>query len=152
MAVDNSVGQAKLGLDARVASANAMPTCHAAPGLGRPYTMICDESPICCFCVYLSAATNTSSRPSVREYLVAHPDITMDAFLATYSSSFCVSWPLHRTCIITRTVTGPATDDITINPEYEEHIRQLKHWTVAEAFRVRFPEIAELIDRDSRQP
>jgi hypothetical protein len=88
-------------------------------------------------------------RPRVREYLVAHPGITLDDFAAVYSSSFCVSWPYDPSHILIRTPTGPDTEDITINPVYEEHIRQLKYWTVAKPFRTRFPEISELMDQDA---
>ncbi|OIW28610.1 hypothetical protein CONLIGDRAFT_654811 [Coniochaeta ligniaria NRRL 30616] len=87
--------------------------------------------------------------PRVREYLVAHPGITLDDFAATYSSSFCVSWPYDPSHILIRTPTAADTEDITINPVYEEHIRQLKYWTVAKTFRARFPEISELMDQDA---
>lgn len=38
-----------------------------------------------------------------------------------------------------------------INPVFEEHIRQMRHWTVGEAFHHRFPALARLIDLDSGQ-
>lgn len=37
------------------------------------------------------------------------------------------------------------------NPVYEEHIRQLKNWTVGDAFRKHYAEIANLIDEDIAQ-
>lgn len=39
---------------------------------------------------------------------------------------------------------------ILINPIYEEHVRQLKNWTVTGIFRVRFPEMTEIIDSYAR--
>lgn len=77
---------------------------------------------------------------------MAHPAITLDQFAVTYSSSFSVTWPYDPSHIFMPSVHGPGSMDITTNPVYEEHIRQLKNWTVAEAFRNRFPEIAALID------
>jgi hypothetical protein len=44
---------------------------------------------------------------------------------------------------------GPDANDVAINPVFEEHIRQLKYWTVAKTFRSRFPELSELMDQDA---
>lgn len=87
------------------------------------------------------------NRPKVREYLIGHPDITLDDFAVAYSSSFSVTWPYDPSHILIHNAGGlGGCNSITTNPVYEEHIRQLKNWTVAEAFRTRFPEIAIIID------
>ncbi|KAK2775859.1 trichothecene efflux pump [Colletotrichum kahawae] len=88
--------------------------------------------------------------PRVREYLIANPDITLDDWAATYSSSFDVSWTYEPSLVLITVATdGPGMSEITINPVYEEHLRQLKNWTVGTLFRQRFPVIADLIDRDT---
>ncbi|EQB56672.1 BZIP transcription factor [Colletotrichum gloeosporioides Cg-14] len=88
--------------------------------------------------------------PRVREYLIANPDITLDDWAATYSSSFDVSWTYEPSLVLITVATdGPEMSEITINPVYEEHLRQLKNWTVGRLFRQRLPEIADLIDRDT---
>ncbi|CAK7235694.1 hypothetical protein SEUCBS140593_009365 [Sporothrix eucalyptigena] len=85
--------------------------------------------------------------PNVRNYLIAHPDITLDHFAAVYSTSFSIRWPYDPTHVLLKAV-APG-EDITINPVYEEHIRQLSNWEVGKAFRDRYPEIGEIIDRDA---
>jgi hypothetical protein len=41
------------------------------------------------------------------------------------------------------------TDDEVLNPVFEQHLRQLKNWTVADGFRRRFTELSTIIDSDS---
>jgi hypothetical protein len=36
-----------------------------------------------------------------------------------------------------------------LNPVYEQHLRQLKNWTVGDKFRRKFPELSEIINQDS---
>ncbi|KAI0127123.1 fungal trichothecene efflux pump-domain-containing protein [Xylariales sp. AK1849] len=87
--------------------------------------------------------------PRASEYLVEHPEITLDDFASTYSSSFVVKWdydPAHN--FITTSSGDSGLKQVTTNPIYEEHIRQLKKWTVGDAFRNRFPNISVLIDED----
>lgn len=77
---------------------------------------------------------------------MAHPEITLDEFAVTYSSSFSVTWPYDPAHILISSSNGTGDDDVSTNPVYEEHIRQLENWTVAEAFRNRFPQISDLLD------
>ncbi|KJR83826.1 uncharacterized protein SPSK_04278 [Sporothrix schenckii 1099-18] len=85
--------------------------------------------------------------PAVRNYLISHPEITLDHFAAVYSTSFSIRWPYDPTHVLLKAV-APDTD-VTINPVYEEHIRQLRNWEVGKAFRDRYPDIGNLIDRDA---
>jgi hypothetical protein len=90
--------------------------------------------------------------PRARAYLVAHPTISLDDFAAVYSSSFMVQWPYDPSHVLITTHTSPSgAKEVITNPIFEEHIQHLKHWTVGEAFRVKFPLIAELIDQDVNQ-
>lgn len=91
-------------------------------------------------------------RPKAREYLIAHPEITLDDFAAPYSSGFNVNWPYEPSSVLLTTPSGrDGATEITINPVYEEHIRHIRHWTVGDAFRHRFPELSRLIDLDAGQ-
>lgn len=85
--------------------------------------------------------------PNVRNYLISHPEITLDHFAAVYSTSFSIRWPYDPTHVLLKAV-APG-EDITINPVYEEHIRQLSNWEVGKAFRDRYPDIGDLIDQDA---
>ena len=75
---------------------------------------------------------------------MAHPTITLDDFAVAYSSSFSISWPYDPSHVLIGNTDGL---DVFANPVYEEHIRQLKNWTVEDTFRRRFPEIAALVDQ-----
>jgi hypothetical protein len=84
--------------------------------------------------------------PKVRTYLIDHPEITLDDFASAYSTSFFIRWqydPSH--VVITTNDNG-----IQINPIYEEHIRQIRNWTVGDVFRRKFPEMSELVDSYSQ--
>lgn len=140
--VEGSHGQAELGPDAGMAPADTIPAQHTACCLDRPNTLVRDMM----HTVLVGCTANGENRPKVRAYLVAHPAITLDHFAVTYSSSFSVTWPYDPSHILTSSSNMPNNNDVTTNPIYEEHIRQLKNWTVAEAFRNHFPEIAALID------
>jgi hypothetical protein len=83
--------------------------------------------------------------PNVRQYLIDHPDIFFDDFAGAYSTSFRIRWDYDPSHVI---ITTAAADGggILINPIYEEHIRQLRNWTVGDVFRRKFPELSTLVD------
>ncbi|KAI0152595.1 hypothetical protein GGR57DRAFT_469621 [Xylariaceae sp. FL1272] len=81
--------------------------------------------------------------PKARDYLVADPRITLDDFAAAYSTSFSVNWPYEPSLVL---IPGTGESRQVINPVFEEHLRQLKNWTVGMVFRDRWPELAVLID------
>ncbi|OAA57619.1 hypothetical protein SPI_07278 [Niveomyces insectorum RCEF 264] len=83
--------------------------------------------------------------PNVRNYLIAHPEITLDHFASVYSTSFNVRWPYDPEHVIVRT-NGSVGENVNINPVYEQHIRQLSNWEVGKPFRDRYPEISDIID------
>lgn len=100
--------------------------------------------------VHRLVLTLYDGRPRAREYLIAHPEITLDDFAAPYSTGFKLNWPYDpASVLLAASVNGNGTAEITINPVYEEHMRQLRHWTVGDAFRQSFPELSSLIDLDS---
>ncbi|KAH6673091.1 hypothetical protein B0J14DRAFT_513097 [Halenospora varia] len=90
--------------------------------------------------------------PNARTYLITHPHITFDDFAMVYSSSFDVSWPYSPSHIIESSSGGMGGDGggagISLNPVYEQHLRQLRNWTVGEKFRRKFPELSGIIDAD----
>ena len=86
------------------------------------------------------------SWPKVRDYLIEHPEITLDDIAATYASSFFVSWTYDPSHVL---ISVDAESRMVItNPVFEEHIRQLKNWGVGEPFRSRFPELSALVDEE----
>jgi hypothetical protein len=111
--------------------------------------------------------------PSARIYLIQNPDISFDDFASCYSTSFDLSWPYDHAFVLIRLsqnkYSAPEaafndwfsmwheseveetmnTDDEVLNPVFEQHLRQLKNWTVADGFRRRFTELSTIIDSDS---
>ena len=83
--------------------------------------------------------------PKLRIYLIEHPTVKFDDFVSAYSSSFNITWDYDPQHVIITTGAGEGAS-ILINPIYEEHVRQLKNWTVEGAFRRKFPEMTEIID------
>ncbi|KAF1974286.1 hypothetical protein BU23DRAFT_531782 [Bimuria novae-zelandiae CBS 107.79] len=83
--------------------------------------------------------------PKIRAYLIDHPEVKFDDFASAYSTSFDIKWD-YDPKNVTITCTKDGRDEISINPIYEEHVRQLKNWTVTGVFRRRFPEMTEIID------
>lgn len=112
--------------------------------------------------------------PSARIYLINNPGITFDYFVSYYSSSFQVSWPYdHSHVFISLSQkkdsrpeaafndwflppNGAQSDETTepentiLNPVFEQHLRQLKNWSVSGSFQRQFPELSALIESDSR--
>lgn len=89
-------------------------------------------------------------RPKARDYLLAHPEITLDDFAGTYSTSFDVSWPYDPSHVLIATPGAEAEAECMLtNPVFEEHMRHLKNWSVGKAFHDRFPELAKLTEEDS---
>jgi hypothetical protein len=84
--------------------------------------------------------------PRARNYLIHHPDITLDEFAAGYSATFDISWKYDPSHVVIR--TGAEPNESYINPIFEEHIRQLSNWSVGEAFRKRFPDLSRIIATD----
>ncbi|KAF2501338.1 hypothetical protein BU16DRAFT_534024 [Lophium mytilinum] len=83
--------------------------------------------------------------PNVRQYLIECPGIAFDDFAGAYSTSFFIRWDYDPNHVII-TTSAAEGGGILINPIYEEHIRQLKNWTVGDVFRRRFPELSTLVD------
>lgn len=89
--------------------------------------------------------------PRVRTYLIENPSITLDTFATVYSTNFDISWAYEpRHVLLTASVSDAAVTNIIINPVFQEHVHDIRNWHVSEAFRARLPEVAELIDADTK--
>ena len=89
--------------------------------------------------------------PRVRKYLIEHPSITLDDFAIVYSTNFNIKWPYDpQHCAVPAGVGDDGGQIIAINPVFEEHVKDIKNWIVTNAFRVKFPAMAELIDLDTK--
>ncbi|KIW02235.1 uncharacterized protein PV09_06388 [Verruconis gallopava] len=84
--------------------------------------------------------------PGMRDCLIDHPEITLEDLAVVYSSSFFIRWEYDPSHVLIS--VNSSSNVVITNPIYEEHIRQLKNWSLGEPFRKRFPELAEAADRD----
>jgi hypothetical protein len=76
--------------------------------------------------------------------LIDHPEITLDDFASAYSTSFFIRWDYDAANVII--AASGESFGILINPIYEEHMRQIRNWSVGDIFRRKFPEMSELVD------
>jgi hypothetical protein len=113
--------------------------------------------------------------PNARIYLIQNPSISFDDFASCYSTSFDLSWPYdHSHVLISLSQNMKSTPeaafndwflpypeseagglgttgDAILNPVFEQHLRQLKNWTVSDSFRRQFSELSAIIDGDTGQ-
>jgi hypothetical protein len=91
-----------------------------------------------------------SNRPNARDYLVSHPNITIDGFAETYGMSLYIRWPYDSSLVamnVRRSDRGGIEkDDFITNPIFEQHIGVLENWAVGDAFRQKWPDIAKIIE------
>ncbi|CAK7197631.1 hypothetical protein SEUCBS139899_000279 [Sporothrix eucalyptigena] len=97
--------------------------------------------------------------PAARDYLVAHPEISLDQFAIKYGTSLSIRWPYDPSMVV---IVTPGLEsehgednninDYLVNPIFEHHIANLANWDVGGAFRAAFPEMARLIDESQAQP
>lgn len=113
----------------------------------RPHASWIDRIPWCVSSQWYGRGgeTDISNRPKVRTYLIDHPEVKFDDFASAYSTSFNIKWDYDPSHVII-TTTNDERSGILINPIYEEHLRQLKNWTVEGVFRRRFPEMTDIVD------
>lgn len=113
--------------------------------------------------------------PNARIYLIQNPSISFDDFASCYSTSFDLSWPYDHSHVLISwpqnlkstpeaafndwfmpyhecEADGSAmTGDAILNPVFEQHLRQLRNWTVSDSFRRQFNELSAIIDSDMGQ-
>jgi hypothetical protein len=67
-----------------------------------------------------------------------------------YSTNFNVKWPYDpQHCAISAGRTENGLPIVLINPVFGEHVKNISNWLITDAFRVKFPDIADLIDVDT---
>jgi hypothetical protein len=90
-------------------------------------------------------------RPRVRDYLVRNQHITFDEYTDAFTLSFNVNWPYDDSLVILELndpETGLPGGSYQLNPVFEEHIRNMKNWTVDPRYRQHYPELGSAVDAD----
>jgi hypothetical protein len=65
-----------------------------------------------------------------------------------FTPNFTVSWPYGSSNVILSTTACALGQEreIPLNPVFEEHIHNLKNWTVGPLFRRKYPVLSAIID------
>jgi len=77
--------------------------------------------------------------PGMREHMVRnYQNYPLENYFIPYTSTISCNWPYDDIYVLIR---SPETDEITINPVFDQHVRNLDNWTLGEAFSQKFPEL-----------
>lgn len=79
--------------------------------------------------------------PLMRERVIKnYRNYPLENFFIPYTSTLWCHWPYDDLYALIR---NPDTDEITINPVFDQHIRNLDNWSLGEAFKKKFPELTD---------
>lgn len=83
--------------------------------------------------------------PLMRDLMIRNLEkYNLDEFFVPYANTLSVNWPYSDSYVLLQT-PGTKTDssepEITINPVFDQHVRNLDNWTVGEEFKRCFPEL-----------
>ena len=76
-----------------------------------------------------------------------HPQISLDNFFVPYTTTLSLNWPYEPR----DTLLGvEGSEELSINPVFETHLRDLGNWTLGVEFEKAFPMLADTckIQRD----
>lgn len=81
--------------------------------------------------------------PGLRDKLVAcYPRFPFDNFFIPYTTTVSLNWPYR---LMNTLSTKADTEELAINPVFEEHLRDLGNWSLGPAFAKAHPALAETV-------
>lgn len=79
--------------------------------------------------------------PRMRDRMVhLYPSITLENFFIPYTTTLSLNWPYDPSDTL---LSLPDSDELSINPVFERHLRDLNNWSLGPAFAKAFPALAE---------
>lgn len=79
--------------------------------------------------------------PRMRDRMVhLYPNIALENFFIPYTTTLSLNWPYDPSDTL---LSLPDSDELSINPVFERHLRDLNNWTLGSAFAKAFPMLAE---------
>ena len=79
--------------------------------------------------------------PRMRDKMVyLYPNIAFDSWFIPYTTTLSLNWPYEPTDTL---ISMPDSDELSINPVFERHIRDLNNWSLGPAFAKAFPMLVE---------
>ena len=83
--------------------------------------------------------------PLMRDMIIRDPDkYHLDEFFVPWTNTLSVNWPYDDPYVLIQTPgssNGLDKPELTINPVFDQHVRNLDNWTVGPQFKNRFPEL-----------
>lgn len=78
--------------------------------------------------------------PRMRDRMVhLYPSIALENFFIPYTTTLSLNWPYDPS----DTLLSLDSDELSINPVFERHLRDLNNWSLGPAFAKAFPALAE---------
>lgn len=79
--------------------------------------------------------------PRMRDKMVhLYPGIPLENFFIPYTTTLSLNWPHSPSDTL---IPLPRSDEWSINPVFENHLRDLNNWTLGPAFATAFPMLAD---------
>lgn len=79
--------------------------------------------------------------PRMRDKMVdLYPSIALENFFIPYTTTLSLNWPYDPSNTL---LSVPDSDELSINPVFERHLRDLSNWTLGPAFARAFPTLAD---------
>lgn len=79
--------------------------------------------------------------PRMRDRMVhLYPSIALENFFVPYTTTLSLNWPYDPSDTL---LALPDSDELSINPVFERHMRDLNNWTLGPAFAKAFPLLVE---------
>lgn len=79
--------------------------------------------------------------PRMRDRMVhLYPSIALENFFIPYTTTLSLNWPYDPSDTL---LSLPDSDELSINPVFERHLRDLSNWSLGTAFAKAFPSLAE---------
>ncbi|KAI4141001.1 MAG: hypothetical protein L6R39_005550 [Caloplaca ligustica] len=88
--------------------------------------------------------------PRMRDKMVhLYPEIPLDNFFIPYTTTLSLNWKYEPSDTL---LSMPGSDEFSINPVFERHLRDLGNWSLGTAFEKAHPRLADTckIKRDDR--
>ena len=79
--------------------------------------------------------------PRMRDKLVRlYPSFPFDEFFIPYTTTVSLNWPYDPQAVL---VATPGSEELSINPSFENHLRDLSNWSLGPAFAKAHPVLAD---------
>jgi hypothetical protein len=83
---------------------------------------------------------DTLLRPFMRKALVNSPSdsVRFEEFFVPYTTTLSLNWPHANDKVLD---AAPDGKDVSVNPEFEAHLRDLRNWSLGPTFQARFRDL-----------